>query len=208
MGEREHVHFGGLKRGSAVLVPVVDWEAVPKVRKRVHDVKRRVAPQDVLKTADNLNRKLADDNAVAELRDFNDAKVIRFPGRDLAVEPEFAFSQPGELYGQVIVVGGTSDPVPVHLEDGERVHLCEALRPIARELAKYIFGATIRVQGVGRWAREADGTWKMRSFRITSFLELDDRPLTDVIADLRSVPAEWKQRDDPLGDLRRLRKPN
>ncbi len=190
-----------------MIVPAVDWEAVPKVRKRVHAVKRRQAPTEVLRIADGINRRLADDNATAKLLGPQDTVVIRFPGRNQEAEPEFAFTQPGELYGTIIVVGGTSDPVPIHIqEDEEHVHLCEAPRSLAKDLAQHIFGSTVVVDGFGRWAREADSSWKMRSFRITSFRVLDDRPLNEVIADLRRVPAEWTKREDPLGDLARLRK--
>lgn len=206
MGEKEHVHFRRVDKGSAVIVPAVDWESVPKVRTRVHSVKRRQAPADVLRIADALNRKLAEDNATAKLLDPQGANVIRFPGRDLEMEPEYAFTQPGELYGTVIVVGGTTDPVPVHLQDEDRVQLCEAPRPLAKELAHHIFGGTVVVSGFGRWAREADGGWKMRAFRIAAFRLLDDRPLKEVVEELRNVPAEWTSLEDPLGELRRLRK--
>src|SRR3954464_337622 len=55
MGETEHVHFRRVAKGSAVIIPAVDWQAVPKVRARVHSVKRRQAPADVLRIADALN---------------------------------------------------------------------------------------------------------------------------------------------------------
>ena len=189
LGEREHVHFVRVESGSTVPVVSVEWEAVPKVRQRVLSVKRRQAPAEVLRIADGLNRRLADDNASAVLINPHGANVFRFPGRDAReCEPDFTFSQPGELFGVVIVVGGTSDPVPVHLDDEGRVQLCEAPRAIARGLAQLIFGSPVAVQGLGRWLREADGAWKMRSFRITSFRSLDNRPLTDIVTDLKKVP--------------------
>jgi hypothetical protein len=206
LGEREHVHFRRIEKGSAVLVQSIDWESYPKVRSRVHAVKRRQAPQEVLRRADEFNRRLADDHAAATLYDPQGSKVLQFRGRDTHEEPEYAFSQPGELYGTVVVIGGTSDPVPVHLQDGANIHLCEASRALARELAVHIFGVTIAVTGLGRWARSAAGEWKMRSFRIQQFRVLDDRPLAEVVEQLRRVDADWVQRPDPLGELEQLRK--
>jgi hypothetical protein len=206
MGETEHVHFRRLERSSAVIVPVVSWQAVPKVRARVHSVKRRQAAIDVLRVADALNEKLAADNTSATLLDGRGAKVIAFPGRGAESAPEFAVTEPGELYGNVIVIGGKNDPVPVHLEDGETVHLCEASRSVARQLATHLFGATLAIDGTGRWVRKPDGTWEMRTFRISSFRVLDDRPLTEVVRELKTLPGDWRTHGNPLAELRDIRK--
>jgi len=69
-----------------------------------------------------------------------------------------AFSQPGVLDGVLIRVGGRDDTVPVHLRDGERIHLCHAARDMAKRLAVHLYGPVLRVQGNGRWKRDADGT--------------------------------------------------
>jgi hypothetical protein len=206
MGEREHVHFRNLEDGSAVLVSSVDWEALPKVRTRLNAVKRRQAPADVLRVADAMNRRLAEDNASATLIDPKGTRVLRFVGRDRGAEPDYVFTQLEELYGVVIVVGGTSDPLPVHLQDEDVVHLCEAPRSLAREIAAHIFGPPLLVSGIARRSRGADGEWKTRSFRIQEFRPLDDRPLVEVVRQLREVDAEWTSRRDPLGELEKLRK--
>lgn len=206
LGEREHVHFKGVEAGSAVLVARTDWEAYPKVRARVHAVKQRQAAADVLRAADTLNVKLAADNATAVLRDPQSARVLTFVGRNKPTEPEYVFTQAEELYGTVVVVGGTGDPVPVHVQDGAEIHLCLAKRSLARELAQHIFGATLLVSGAARRARTADGEWKVRAFHIQHFRVLDDRPLTHVVQRLRAVDADWVKRTDPLGDLAALRK--
>jgi hypothetical protein len=169
-------------------------------------VKRRQAPSDVLRVADALNERLAEDNTSATLVDPSGAKVLAFRGRGRGDELEFTMTQPGQLYGTVIVIGGKNDPVPVHLEDGDAVHLCEASRATARELAPHLFGSSLAVEGQGRWARDTDGSWVMRTFRILSFRELDDRPLSDVLGDLSRRRPQWTHREDPIGDLQRLRK--
>lgn len=206
MGETEHVHFRRLEKGSAVVVPVVDWQAVPKVRARIHRVKRRQAPADVLRVADELNERLAEDNASATLLDPQGARVLLFRGRGRGNELDFAVSQPAQLCGRVIVIGGKNDPVPVHLEDGDSVHLCEATRTVARQLAPHLFGETLAVDGLGRWARNGEGNWELRTFRISAFRVLDDRPLPEVLGDLRRTGGEWTKREDPMSDLQQLRK--
>ena len=210
-GERPYVHFVQIEDGSTELVQDVEYEAYPKVRTRVHDVKRGEGPADARRAYDALNRRLADDNASGVLVEEAEpqtppARVLEFPGRRTVVEPEYGpVSQNGSLQGIVIVVGGESDPVPVHIEDGEQVHLCLAKRQLAKELAKHIFASPVRVDGTGRWFRDAAGTWTMRSFQIASFLVLEDAVLSNVIATLRQVPAKWKDQRDSLGRLHALR---
>ena len=133
--------------------------------------------------------------------------MIRFPGREQLAPSTFgAFNQAGVLDGVLIRVGGRDDTVPVHLRDGERIHVCNATRDMARRLAVHLYGPTLRVQGEGRWERGADGGWLMKRFNITEFDELDDAPLNEVIDRLRDVEGSgWKEIDDHAAELRRLR---
>ena len=84
--------------------------------------------------------------------------------------------------------------------------MCNATRDMARRLAVHLYGATLRVQGNGRWEREADGVWLLRRFNITGFEELDDAPLSEVVGRLRNVEGSgWKNVDEPSVELQRLR---
>ena len=211
LGEKSYVHFVRIDGGSAVLVQDVEHEAYPKVRTRVHDVKRGEGSPDARRAYDALNRRLAADNAsgvlVEELEpNAPPARVLDFPGRKTFMESEYGpLTQPGTLQGVVIVVGGESDPVPVHIEDGEQVYVCRAKRQTAKELAVNIFGLPVRVEGNGRWFRDAMGIWTMRSFQITSFVVLEDTTLSTVIAKLRQVPGAWKNRPETIEALQALR---
>lgn len=211
LGEKPYVHFVEIESGSAVLVQDVEHEAYPKVRTRVHDMKRGEGSPDARRAYDMLNRRLATDNAsgvlVEELEPNTPAaRVLDLPGRRMFVESEYGpLTQPGTLQGVVIVVGGESDPVPVHIEDGTQVYVCRAKRPIAKELAAHIFGLPVRVEGNGRWFRDAMGFWIMKSFQISSFVVLEDTTLSSVIATLRQVPATWKGRPDVITTLKALR---
>src|SRR6266699_3444118 len=82
LGEKSYVHFVEIDSGSAVLVQDVEHEAYPKVRTRIHDVKRGEGPADARRAYDALNRRLAADNAsgvlVEELEPNAPARVLDF----------------------------------------------------------------------------------------------------------------------------------
>lgn len=114
-------------------------------------------------------------------------------------------TQTATLQGVVIVLGGEGDPVPVHLQDGEHIHICRTKRDVAREMGHHLFGRPIRVEGKGRWFRDAMGDWQMKTFTIASFDVLDDSELSDVVAKLRSIQGKWKDQPDTTATLAALR---
>jgi len=217
LGEKDNVHFVGLETGSVGIVEDVDWQAVPKVRDRVRRVRRNDAPPDAQRAYETLNRRLADDNTSGYLIEERDpgahaedlapsARILEFPGIKRHVQPEYGpFNQPSTLQGTIIVIGGVGDPVPVHIEDGDVVHLCQARRRIAREFGSHIFGPPIRVFGTARWSRDAEGTWVMRNFTIESHTVLRDETAKEAFERLQALPGKWKERPDPLGQLERIR---
>ena len=207
LGGAGRVHFVRLEAGSTVLVQNVEPEAAPEVRKRIHAFAHDKAPADAAKAFRALNRYLADDDAIGSLRDGSGAEVIRFPGREQPPPLTFGpFNQPGVLDGVLIRVGGRDDTVPVHLRDGDTIHVCNATRDMARRLAVHLYGPPLRVRGDGRWERDADGGWSMKRFNIEEFTVLDDAPLGEVVERLRGVRGSgWKDVDDPSAELRRLR---
>ena len=206
-GTVERVHFVRLEAGSTVLVPRVDPEAVAEVENRLVAVAENRAPEDATKAFKALNRYLADDRATGSLRDGGSAEVIRFPGRDQPKSLTFgAFTQPGVLDGVLIRVGDRDETVPVHLQDGDTIHVCNATRDMARQLAAHLYGRPLRVHGEGRWERDANGAWSMKRFNITEFDELDDAPLGAVVERLRGVEGSgWREIDDLSTELHRLR---
>ena len=210
-GEKPSVHFVQIEGGSAVIVQEIDHAAYPKVRTRVYGVKRGDATSDAQRAYDSLNRRLAADNASGALIEEQpeaqeSARVLEFPGKKKFVEPDYGpVTQAGSLQGIVIVVGGESDPVPVHIQDGDTVHICRARRPVAKELAAHIFGSPLRVSGNGRWLRDSTGAWVMRSFHITAFAVLEDNALSTVVVKLRQIPGKWKDKQDTAKTLNALR---
>lgn len=209
LGEVERVHFVRLDGGSTAVVHSIEPEAVPTVRKRVQSLACDDIPNDVAAAFAGLNRLLATDNATGRLRETESDLMIDFPGRDQLEQATYgALSQPGSLDGELIRIGGRDETVPVHLRDGDVVHICNTDREIARNLGGHLYGGTLRVQGIGRWERDADGTWSLRRFNIKGFEILDAASLSEVVARLRGVEGSgWKNIDDPPDELERLRRP-
>lgn len=207
LGEEKSVHFVKVDRGSTVLVQRVEWEAIPKVRERVHAVKSREGPPEALKAYDALNKRLAKDNAKADLKDQFGSKVIQFPGRTKTLAPLFGpFNEAGYLDGVLIRIGGELGQVPVHLEEADGfTHMCQANRMVARELAVHIFGPPLRVHGEGRWHRDTEGQWLMDRFTIQSFEVLKPSSLREAVNRVRTQAKSLDDVEDPIARLHQIR---
>ena len=207
LGEPQNVHFMRIEPGSAVLVQKIDDVALPKVKGRTREVRDGSAPQDAMKAYHRTNKRLKQDNCVGLLSEEDGAEIIRFPGREEEERVSFgAFNQDGSLDGRVIVIGGTGDPVPVHIQQGEDVYNCVASRDVAATLGPYIFNFELRVRGTGRWLRDEDGAWVMQRFVISSFQLLEEQTLANVVAGLRNVPGSgWRDVENPFDELKEIR---
>jgi hypothetical protein len=206
MGQETSVHLARVEEGSTVPVISVDWEAEPKVRERLRAVKFNEGPAEARRAYKEINKRLIEDNANGILIDPGKSKVIRFPGRDGANQIEFGpISQNSFFQGIPIKIGGESDPVPVHLEDGESKHIVLAPRRIAKQIAPFLFTSVVRIEGKGRWVRNRMGEWDMLAFYAQGFEVLSDGDIRSDVAALRAVSGEWKDRSDPLADLMALR---
>lgn len=116
------------------------------------------------------------------------------------------FREGGTLDGVLIRVGGKDDTVPVHLLDGDKVHICSANREVARLLAPNLCGPILRVHGEGRWERDQDGNWALLRFNVRGFERLDGVPLGEVVRRLRAVKGSgWQRIPEPARELHRLR---
>jgi hypothetical protein len=207
LGETRSVHLVRIEAGSTVPVLAVDWESLPKVRKRAHEIRSDEGSAEACAARRAIERDLAEDNApFGDLLDHQGTRLLRFPGVQVGADIEYGpFSQPGTLDGVPIVVGGQKDLVPVHLKDRERIHDCVASRAVAKEISRHLFTAPVRVSGIGRWFRDSHGVWTMRSFTIHGFTELTAASVGEVSDRLQRIDAAWKQREDPIGDLTALR---
>lgn len=204
LGETDNVHFQGVETGSAIIVAAVEEPAHPKVRDRVWSLQRGNATRDARKAFDELDEMLRKDNATGELSGNDGAVILPFPGRTRPEPLIFGpIRQEGSLEGQVIRVGGKDQTIPVHLRDGAVIHSgLNATPDLARKIAQYLLGPTLRVYGSGTWFREADGSWALKSFKINDFEVLGDEPLEEVVATLRNVKGStWSEVPDPVRAL-------
>jgi hypothetical protein len=207
IGNYESVHLTRVASGSTEPRLLVAREADTKVRERIQAVKAKDAPDDAMRANRLINERLREDGAKGSFGPER-KNLIFFPGRDLNKLLEYGpFTQPGTLEGTPIKIGGEQDWVPVHLEDKlGQVRWCLAKRSLAKEIARYLFTSMVRVEGSGRWTRRRDGEWDMVSFRAKAFERLDSTiSLRDSIEQLRAIPAKWKELDDPLSELEKIR---
>ncbi len=204
LGEDHAIHLVEIEPGSTVLVHKIDAEAVPKIRERAEAVRRGDAPAIAMRSYQNVNRLLRDDDASASLLE-DGAEILEFPGKKIKLLHFPSVSERGEIDGEVVRVGGMGDPVPIMLatDAGFALSGCYARRVIAKQLGQKLF-EPVRLFGEGRWSRTAEGRWVLNSFRVDSFQELESEGLADALTKLRGIPGlEWD--DDIVDDLLKLR---
>jgi hypothetical protein len=203
LGETAFVHFVKLQTGSTVLVHRVQSEAVPKVRERARAVRRGDAPRDALRAYENVNKMLLDDNGTGELKEQDpEGVVIPFPGAKSAEEEFAGIRERGTIHGEVIRVGGPNKWVPVLIQtEGEALAGCWADRVTAKQLASHIF-EQVRLDGTGKWDRNAEGKWVLREFIIERFESLSDEPLSEALRRIRAINAFSDTTIDNLDYLR------
>jgi hypothetical protein len=208
-GNTESVHFGNkVEKGSTVPVLLVRKEAEIKVRERLQAVRAKDGPEEAMRAVKDINERLRKDDAKGAIVDPVKRRILVFPGRDLNRLLEYGpFTQPGMLEGIPIKVGGEGEFVPVHLEDklGE-VRWCWAKRSLAKEIARHLFTSVVKVEGTERLIRTRDGEWETKSFRAKAFVVVDTTvTLRASINHLRAIPGKWKDLDDPLGEIMKIR---
>lgn len=189
IGHKENTHFSRIEKGSARLVSCVEEQDVPKVQRRLEAVLSSAPPHGTAKAFKTLDDMLAEDNAVGEIIGPAGAIIIPFPGRVRPKPLIFpAFRQDGSIDGRIVSIGGRDKTAHVTLQDGTITYTnIDLNRDVARELAKHLYGAKIRLFGSGRWERHPEGTWKLLTFTVDRYVVLDDAPLRDVLAEIRSI---------------------
>ena len=210
LGEKAQVHFVRIEEGSAALLQEVEPEAQPAVRERIHAMREQAGPADVRQAYEALNGLLVDDRTTGYLAEDDDeapgARLLEFPGATRNKEAVYGpFTEISELQGVVIRVGGELSEVPVHLKDGDLVHICHAKRDLARTLAQRIFGEPLRVVGKGRWYRNMGGRWSMIRFVISDFDPLKHDSLGNVVTNLQRAASATPAPADALKTLHTLR---
>jgi hypothetical protein len=211
LGKEHAVHFLGLAPGSTRLNARVEVQDVPKVMIRLSDLHRGNAAKEIVRIFEQIDERLANDNAVGWIADARAAsgepEILSFPGRDRQKQKIYGpFTQEGHLDGVLISVGGRDDPAALQLQSGTVFYTgCEADRVLARQLAKHL-DEPIRIHGKGRWRRENNGRWTLVSFKVQRFEVFEETSLAAAVQSLRSISgAGWAESDDLFNDLAFMR---
>lgn len=221
LGKEHAVHFETVEPGSTQIVSRVEFEDVPKVRARLTEMRNGTAPKELAQLMAQIDNRLANDNATGRILFAENERgvpadvgvrvtteLLAFPGRDRPKALRYGpFNQDGHLDGVLIGVVGKDETVSIKLQNGDVTYShCDTTRTVACDLGKHMF-EPVRIYGVGRWTREADGAWTLLRFRIRHFEVLGKDNLRETVAALRAVPgSEWKHFKDPLAELDDLRR--
>lgn len=200
LGEPEHVHFEAVKKGSAILVSRIDFEALPKVRQRVRAAAAADAPDELRRPWRKIDGMLADDNAVGSLAETGKTGVVvEFPGRMARSAPIGPIAEDGAIEGQLVRIGGEDKTAHALVQTGLATVSCEVSRETAKALGAHLYGKPLRFNGRGRWMRSAQGDWELLDFKARDFVVLDDAPVGEIMDRLGKIEGnEWRKLDDPL----------
>jgi len=192
LGEEKAVHFVRLREGSTHIVHRVEREAVPKVRARAAAVRRGRAPRDAIRAYHMVNRLLREDDGRGVLREeATGADIIVFPGREESEERFEGIHQRGTVDGEIMRVGGFGKNVPIILRSEDQpIPHCYTSHAIAKRLGARLY-EHVRLFGLGRWSRDAEGSWTLDAFRIETFEILKDERLSDSLVALRRIKTDW-----------------
>jgi hypothetical protein len=197
----DSVHFGGLEEGSTVVRALVKFEAVPKVRSRLHEIKRAEAAADAGDAFNRLNVMLREDNAIGLVLAANDGSFteeLRLPGRELPVVLEIGpFSEPATIKARLYRIGGKDETAHAQLEDAAgRTWNGKLSQEQATAMSRIGLYSWFLVRGTARWTRIEDGSWKLVDFRIDEFSQLPTESLQKDIAALRAIEgSRWGDAD-------------
>lgn len=206
LGETEHVHFERLESGSVAVIHSVDAEAVERVEGRIQSIARGEVPKGAKRPLDALKVCLATDGATGSLLSPDGDRILHLDSSMSAAEEVPVVKQSGTLDGVLTRIGGRGSIVPVHIQQGEEIHQCEASRETARGMAPHIYGKPLRVSGNATWQRVALGNWQLKRFRISEFHQLEDGSFLKDFERLRKLGFEgWKQFEDPVEEIMRMR---
>lgn len=201
-GDVPGLHFDCVESGSAQLVAWADEITQPKIRDRLKNISIGSGSSEAMKAESRLNDLLREDNSVGSLN-VAGAEIILFPGRTGPLREEIGpISQTTTIEGQLVRIGGVDRTIPFQLIDGERYWKGNVTRTLAKNMAGFLFGPTLRLTGSGVWRRDHGGQWLLDRFQATEFEVLDDTSLNEVLAELRKMIPSSDGMHEKFEDLR------
>ncbi len=207
-GSKESVHLLEVKHGSAAPAFYIEREAAPVVLQRLRLVGAPDAPPEVAKAFQDVNEFLREDNAVGGLRGPGGAQILQFPGRLEPADQEAWVTEHGAVEGLLVRLGGKDRTSHATLEvEPGCYQILTLTRDMARQLAPHLYGEEIRVIGTGKWKRTSAGVWKLERFNVERFELAPRGDLAVAMDQLAAVKGDaWREVDDPLEELLRLRR--
>lgn len=209
LGHENEVHFDRVEEGSVEAVITVDEPAQPKVAKRLASVAAGEGGDEAVSAFEDIDKRLASDNAVGILKAVDGENVVAFPGRERTQPLEYpTFNEPATLEGTLVSLRGLDKTKHAQLHDGtDLITGIEATDiELLQRLRNYLFGPPIRLIGQGRFQRSAEGTWSMKSFRIHEFEPLDTQSFEETVTKLRSLRGGIKVTPELLTEVQRERR--
>lgn len=186
MGSADQVHFKEIREGSAVIALAIEQEARPLVLPRIRSAARGAVDAEGGRAWTKINVRLSEDGFTARMA-LPGGEVIQFPGAPKADRPIGPIKQLTSLQGRLVRIEGGGDPVMIGLdEDTGLASKITIPASRAQELAGY-FHQHVRLTGMGRWRRTAEGEWQLSQLDADSFEVLDDTPFGDVIRRVRDL---------------------
>jgi hypothetical protein len=200
MGEKEHIHFDRVVKGSASLRVWAEPEVALAVSKRITlaIAKSNKAPREALNALEHINKLLIQDGKKAELKNPDDAVIYPFHGGkktepvdDLIVDDE------STVTGRVIKIGGKDETIPMLLIDTDGVEYPCTIRgeELAKEISAHYLGDPIEVSGRGKWRRSGDGVWMLIQLTVKSFAPLSN-DWDDAYAQMTQLANGWREVPD------------
>lgn len=203
------VHFRGIEPGSTVLKAGVEFEAEPKVKRRLDEIKRSEAPTDAADSFGRLNSMLRDDNAIGRIfvaaNDTTFTEELFLPGREIPVAEQIGpFWEPASIKGQLYRIGGRDDTAHAQLMDSAgRIWNGALTQQQAASMAAEGLYRWFHVTGKARWIRTEEHAWKLLDFQIADFEVLPVDSLAQDIEHLRGIKGNKWGDFDPLEESRR-----
>ncbi|MGH9904796.1 MAG: hypothetical protein ACRD8U_04320 [Pyrinomonadaceae bacterium] len=205
------VHFRGIEPGSTVLKAGVEFEAEPKVRRRLHEIKRSEAPTEAIESVTRLNDMLRYDNAIGRIlaataiNDHVYTEELFLPGKEIPVAEQIGpFWEPASIKAMLFRVGGRDETAHASLIDSaRRVWNGELTREQATRMAADGLYRWFNVTGKARWIRTEEHAWRLLDLHIDDFNVLPVDSLAKDIEHLRSIKGNKWGDFDPLEETRK-----
>jgi hypothetical protein len=189
MGCQEAVHLDRIEEGSVAIVVVASQSEVPIISPRIRNASTGDSNVDGVASWRKINEYLAEDKWGGEMRLPRSAEVIVFPGKTKAATVLRSFNQATSVQGRLVRLEGAGEIVRVGLDiDGDLTARISIDAKNAQQLAAF-FHRSVRLNGEGRWRRDADGRWSLDNLVASSFELLDDDDLKHALQRLgQTIP--------------------